>query len=84
MGCPPLPPPPPVLHHHLQYLNTTTTLAITPDLKTDMDLFYIAPFYHLLLPHLSRVIVVDLDIQFRSDQVFKLPDLFKLLKSQFA
>ena len=84
MGCPPLPPPPPVLHHHLQYLNTTTTLAITPEQKTDMDLFYIAPFYHLLLPHLSRVIVVDLDIQFRSDQVFKLPDLFKLLKSQFA
>ena len=50
----------------MQYMNTTATLAITPNKKTDMDLFYIAPFYHLLLPHLSRVIVVDLDIQFRS------------------
>ena len=29
------------------------------------DLFYIAPFYHLELPKVKKLIVVDLDIEFR-------------------
>ena len=33
--------------------------------RYDMDLFFIAPFYHLHLPHLSKVVIVDLDIEFR-------------------
>ena len=30
-----------------------------------LDLFFIAPFYHRLLPHLVQVIVIDLDLEFR-------------------
>ena len=33
--------------------------------KYDLDLFYLGPFYHLLLPHLDKLIVVDLDVEFR-------------------
>jgi len=32
---------------------------------THLDLFFIAPFYHQLLPHLDQVIVLDLDLEFR-------------------
>ena len=32
---------------------------------THLDLFFIGPFYHQLLPHLDQVIVVDLDLEFR-------------------
>jgi len=41
---------------------------------THLDLFFIGPFYHQLLPHLDQVIVVDLDLEFRVgiDQVYKL------------
>ena len=30
---------------------------------THLDLFFIGPFYHQLLPHLDQVIVVDLDLE---------------------
>ena len=33
--------------------------------RYDRDLFFIAPFYHLHLPHLSKVVIVDLDLEFR-------------------
>ena len=33
--------------------------------RFDLDLFFIAPFYHHLLLHLDQVIVVDLDLEFR-------------------
>lgn len=33
--------------------------------RYDRDLFFIAPFYHLHLPHISKVVVVDLDIELR-------------------
>ena len=33
-----------------------------------LDLFFMAPFYHRLLNHLDQVIVVDMDLEFRSDQ----------------
>ena len=32
---------------------------------THLDLFFIAPFYHELLPHLDQLIVLDLDMEFR-------------------
>ena len=32
-----------------------------------LDLFFIAPFYHRLLPRLDQVIVIDLDLEFRWD-----------------
>ena len=35
--------------------------------KYNLDLFFMAPFYHRLLIHLDRVIVVDLDLEFRFD-----------------
>ena len=35
--------------------------------KYNLDLFFMAPFYHRLLLHLDRVIVVDLDLEFRFD-----------------
>lgn len=33
--------------------------------RFNQDLFFIAPFYHRLLPHLDKVIVIDLDLEFR-------------------
>ena len=33
--------------------------------RFDLDLFYVAPFYHSLLPHIDKMIVVDLDLEFR-------------------
>ena len=33
--------------------------------RFDLDLFFIAPFYHHLLPHLDQVVVIDLDLEFR-------------------
>ena len=30
-----------------------------------LDLFYMAPFYHTLFPNLDRVVVLDLDLEFR-------------------
>ena len=33
--------------------------------RFNLDLFFIAPFYHRLLPHLVQVIVIDLDLEFR-------------------
>ena len=33
--------------------------------RFDLDLFFIAPFYHCFLHHLDQVIVVDLDLEFR-------------------
>ena len=33
--------------------------------RFDLDLFFIAPFYHRLLHHLDQVVVIDLDLEFR-------------------
>ena len=46
--------------------------------KYNLDLFFMAPFYHRLLIHLDRVIVVDLDLEFRFDN----KDLFKRFLEQ--
>ena len=42
-----------------------TVIQLPGDGRFNLDLFFIAPFYHLLLPHLDHVIVVDLDLEFR-------------------
>lgn len=50
------------------------TLALIIPMIFDLDLFYIAPFYHSLFPEKENLIVVDLDLEFRVgiDQVHSL------------
>jgi len=38
---------------------------VSGDNDKDLDLFYIAPFYHRLFPEKDNLIVVDLDLEFR-------------------
>ena len=45
---------------HSDLVFTVPSLA-----KYDLDLFFIAPFYHKLFPRLDKVIVLDLDLEFR-------------------
>ena len=33
--------------------------------RFDLDLFYVAPFYHALFPNIDKMIVLDLDLEFR-------------------
>ena len=33
--------------------------------RFDLDLFYVAPFYHLFFPDIDKMVVVDLDLEFR-------------------
>ena len=33
--------------------------------RFDLDLFYVAPFYHKLFPNIDKMIVLDLDLEFR-------------------
>jgi len=58
------------------------TIALTIPTIFDLDIFYIAPFYHRLLPEKDNLIVVDLDLEFQVgiDQVY---DLFStMIQSQ--
>ena len=34
-------------------------------MKYTLDLFYLAPFYHLELVQLDKLVVLDVDLQFR-------------------
>jgi len=40
-------------------------VALVMPIAFDLDLFYIAPFYHRLFPNEEDLIVVDLDLEFR-------------------
>ena len=33
--------------------------------RFDLDLFYVAPFYHSFFPDIDKMVVVDLDLEFR-------------------
>ena len=46
--------------------------------KYDDNIFYLMPFYHRIFPNLSKLIVIDADIRFRSDpaDVFQQFDKF--------
>ena len=33
--------------------------------RFDLDLFYVAPFYHSLFPNIDKMVVLDLDLEFR-------------------
>ena len=33
--------------------------------RFDHDLFYVAPFYHEFFPDIDKIIVLDLDLEFR-------------------
>ena len=33
--------------------------------RFDHDLFYVAPFYHKFFPDIDKIIVLDLDLEFR-------------------
>merc|ERR1712223_186551 len=48
--------------------------------RFDHDLFYVAPFYHELFPDIDKIIVLDLDLEFRPG-VGKLADLFSFMSS---
>ena len=48
-----------------QNFDISYTLLSENSGHTHLDLFFIGPFYHQLLPHLDQVIVVDLDLEFR-------------------
>ena len=48
-----------------EYFPGQSHLAVHPPAKYDLDLFYIAPFYHRFLHQLDIVIAVDLDVEFR-------------------
>ena len=39
--------------------------VVVPSLKYTLDLFYLAPFYHLELKQLDKLVVLDVDLQFR-------------------
>ena len=39
--------------------------VVVPSLKYTLDLFYLAPFYHLELVQLDKLVVLDVDLQFR-------------------
>jgi len=55
-------------------LKAGITLAVGWPITFDLDLFYIAPFYHRLFPNKENLIVVDLDLEFRVgiDKVYQL------------
>ena len=40
-------------------------IEIQPYLKYTQDIYYIAPFYHLIFPGIEKLIALDLDLQFR-------------------
>ena len=42
-------------------------LSVTYPDKYDDDMFYIAPFYHRIFPQVSRLITVDVDVEFHVD-----------------
>ena len=42
-----------------------SAVAVEHPLKYDLDLFYIGPFYHRVLPHVDKILFVDFDVEFR-------------------
>ena len=40
-------------------------IEIQPYLKYTQDIYYIAPFYHVIFPGIEKLIALDLDLQFR-------------------
>ena len=50
--------------HNLSFLESKDNWGFWPATKYDKDLFYLAPFYHLVLPF-DKFIVVDADIEFK-------------------
>ena len=49
--------------------------------RFDHDLFYVAPFYHKFFPDIDKMIVLDLDLEFRWISEWK-PEL--IMKTTFA
>ena len=47
--------------------------VVVPSLKYTLDLFYLAPLYHLELVQIDKLVVLDVDLQFRVDMI----ELFK-------
>ena len=50
------------LQHQLPSGNN---FVVVPSLKYTLDLFYLAPFYHLELIQIDKIIVLDVDLQLR-------------------
>ena len=50
------------LEHHLP---KDKDFVVVPSLKYTLDLFYLAPFYHLELIQIDKLVVLDVDLQFR-------------------
>ena len=40
-------------------------IEIKPYLKYTQDIYYLAPFYHVIFPGIEKLIALDLDLQFR-------------------
>ena len=47
------------------HLGPDVVLSVENPGKFDKDLFFVAPFYHRFFPNLKRLIVVDLDLEFK-------------------
>ena len=51
--------------------------------RFDHDLFYVAPFYHKFFPDIDKMIVLDLDLEFRWISQWK-PELIMKMTFAFA
>ena len=50
---------------YFPHLQDDVAVSLPPVDKYDLDLFFLAPFYPSLFPNLRKLIVVDLDVEFR-------------------
>ena len=50
---------------YFPHIQDDVAVSLPPLGKYDLDLFFLAPFYPSLFPNLRKLIVVDLDVEFR-------------------
>ena len=52
------------LNKHTELSDDENVVTVV-NVRYDKDFFYIAPFYHRIFPLLEKLIVLDLDLEFR-------------------
>ena len=50
--------------------------VVVPSMKYTLDLFYLAPFYHLEFIQIDKLIVLDVDLQFRLFVFIRISSLY--------
>ena len=54
-----------ILKSREHLLPDDNNFVVVPSLKYTKDIFYLAPFYHLELVNIDKLVVLDADLQFR-------------------